>query len=298
MRVVVTGAGGMLGREVVETALDRGHEVARLTHEDLDITIGADVDYAVAHYRPAVVINCAAWTDVDGAEADEAGATRVNDHAAGLVATAAASVGAKVIHLSTDYVFDGARRRPYFESDLPAPQSAYGRSKLAGETSVAVLNRRHMIVRTAWLFGHGRNNFVETMLRAGAEQPEVLVASDQVSSPTYTRHLAMALARLAEGERFGIHHIVASGHCSRFEWAQEIFDQAGIETRVMAATSEMFATPARRPAYSVLGSEHPDAIALPDWRRGLAEYLAERRRSRGEGSPSHAGQPSSQSERR
>jgi dTDP-4-dehydrorhamnose reductase len=288
----------MLGREVVEAALDRGHEVARLRREDLDITVGGDVDYAVAHYRPAVVINCAAWTDVDGAETDEAGATRVNDHGAGLVATAAASVGAKVIHPSTDYVFDGSRRRPYFESDLPAPLSAYGRSKLAGETSVAVVNRRHMIVRTAWLFGLGRDNFVEAMLRAGAEQPEVLVVSDQVSSPTYTRHLAAALVLLAEGESFGIHHIVASGHCSRFEYAQEIFDQAGLETRVMAATAGMLPTPARRPAYSVLSSERPDPIALPEWRQGLAEYLAERSPRRGEGGEPQARAPSSQPEPR
>jgi dTDP-4-dehydrorhamnose reductase len=298
VRTVVTGAGGMLGREVVEACLDRGHEVARLTHDDLDITVGPDVDYAVAHYRPAVVINCAAWTDVDSAEADEPAATRINDHGAGLVAAAAATVGAKVLYVSTDYVFDGSRRRPYFESDLPAPLSAYGRSKLAGETSVAVLNRRHMIVRTAWLFGLGRDNFVETMLRVGAEQPEVLVASDQVSCPTYARHVAKALAHLAEGESYGIHHIVASGYCSRFDYAQEIFDQAGLETRVMGATSEMLADPARRPPYSVLRSERPDAIALPDWRQGLAEYLAERRHRPGEGGTSQASAPDRQPGRR
>ena len=285
----------MLGRAVVEACLDRGHQVARLAHEDLDITDAPAVDDVVDHYRPAVVVNCAAWTDVDGAEADEPGATRLNNHGAALVAAAAASVDAKVLHLSTDYVFDGSRRRPYFESDLPAPLSAYGRSKLAGETSVAVSNPKHMIVRTSWLFGLGRGNFVETMLLAAAEQPEVLVASDQVSCPTYTGHLAKALARLAEGESFGIHHLVASGYCSRFDYAQEIFDQAGVETRVMGATSEMFASAARRPAYSVLRSERPDAITLPEWRRGLAAYLAERRRSRGEGgttqAPASSGQP-------
>jgi dTDP-4-dehydrorhamnose reductase len=276
MKVVVTGAGGMLGRAVVEACLDRGHEVARLAHEDLDITDALAVEDVLDHYRPAIVINCAAWTDVDGAEADERGAMRVNDYGAALLAGAADAMGAKVMLPSSDYVFDGSQRRPYLESDLPAPVSAYGRSKLAGETSVAVANDRHLIVRTSWLFGTGGPNFIETMLRVGAEQPEVLVVSDQVGSPTYVRHLAPALALLAESERFGIHHVAAAGHCSWFEFAQEIFDQAGMETRVMAATTEMLGRPAPRPAYSVLGSENPDAIVLPPWRQGLIEYLAER----------------------
>jgi dTDP-4-dehydrorhamnose reductase len=268
----------MLGRAVVESCLERGHQVAALTREDLDITDAVDVDYALTHYRPAVAINCAAWTDVDGAEADEAGAMRINDYGAAVVAGAAATAGgAKVLYPSSDYVFDGSQRRPYLESDLPAPLSAYGRSKLAGETSVAVANPRHLIVRTSWLFGHGGQNFVETMLRVGAQQPEVLVVSDQVGSPTHVRHLAPALVELAEGERFGIHHVAASGRCSWFEFAQEIFDQEGMETRVMAATTEMLGRPAPRPAYSVLASEHPDAIRLPPWRQGLTEYLAERR---------------------
>jgi dTDP-4-dehydrorhamnose reductase len=160
---------------------------------------------------------------------------------------------------------------------MPAPISAYGRSKQAGETSVAVSNPRHFIVRASWLFGVGGKNFVETMLRLGNEQPEVLVVSDQVGCPTYTRHLGEALAVLLEGEDFGIHHIAAAGRCSWYEFAQEIFDQAGVECRVMAGTTEMLARKAPRPAYSVLGSERSDPITLPHWKRGLAEYLAERR---------------------
>ena len=133
-----------------------------------------------------------------------------------------------------------------------------------------------MIVRSSWLFGIGGRNFVETMLRVGAEQPEVIVVSDQVASPTYTAHLAEALARLAEGEEWGIHHVAAAGRCSWFEFAQEIFDQAGVECRVMAGTTEMLGRPAPRPKLSLLASERPDPIELPDWRRGLAEYLAAR----------------------
>jgi dTDP-4-dehydrorhamnose reductase len=227
-------------------------------------------------HRPDVVVNCAAFTDVDGAEADEKGAMKVNDEGAALLAGAAASVGAKIVHPSSDYVFDGSSRRPYVESDVTGAISAYGRSKLAGETSVAVSNPRHFIVRASWLFGLGGKNFVETMLRLGDERPEVLVVSDQVGSPTYTRHLGQGLAALMERDDFGVHHMAAGGQCSWYEFAQEIFDQASVECRVMAGTTEMLARPAPRPAYSVLGTERPDAIELPHWRRGLAEYLAER----------------------
>ncbi len=284
MRTLVTGAGGMLGRDLVAACEARGQQVVALTHADLDITRGAAVDDALARYRPDVVVNCAAWTDVDGAEREEAAAMRVNDTGAGLVAAAAAAVGARILHVSSDYVFDGSARRPYVESDLPAPISAYGRSKAAGETAVEVANPRHLIVRSSWLFGLGGANFVETMLRLSREQSEVVVVSDQVGCPTYTRHLAAGLAELAESEATGIYHLAASGSCSWYEFAQEIFDQAGVECRVMAATTEMLGRPAPRPAYSVLASERPDAIELPHWREGLASYLAERART-GAGAP-------------
>jgi dTDP-4-dehydrorhamnose reductase len=236
----------------------------------------------VVLHEPDVVVNCAAFTDVDGAEADEGSAMRVNDEGAALLAAAAASVGAKIVHPSSDYVFDGSSRRPYVESDVTGAISAYGRSKLAGETSVAVSNPRHFIVRASWLFGIGGKNFVETMLRLGNERPEVLVVSDQVGSPTYTRHLGEGLAQLLEGDEFGIHHMAADGECSWYDFAQEIFDQAGIECRVMAGTTEMLARPAPRPAFSVLGTERSNPIRLPHWRQGLAEYLAEREAARQE----------------
>jgi dTDP-4-dehydrorhamnose reductase len=181
-----------------------------------------------------------------------------------------------VLYVSSDYVFDGRKGRPYVESDLPAAISAYGRSKQAGETSVAIANPRHFIVRSAWLFGTNGPNFVETMLRVGAEQPEVIVVSDQVGCPTYTAHLAEALALVIETDDYGIHHIAAAGECSWFDYAQEIFDQADMDTHVMAGTTEMLARPAPRPPYSALVSERPDPIVLPEWRQGLSEYLAAR----------------------
>jgi dTDP-4-dehydrorhamnose reductase len=267
----------MLGRDVVRACQVRGHRVVGLTHSDLDITDGAWVDQVVSGSRPDVLVNCAAWTDVDGAEDHEAEATRLNSEAAGVAAAAAASVGAMVLYPSTDYVFDGRKRSPYVESDLTSPLSAYGRSKLAGETSVQVANERHFVVRSSWLYGVGGRNFVETMLAlAGADQPEVLVVSDQVGCPTYTAHLAVAIASLIEGDAYGIHHVAGAGSCSWYEFAQEIFDQSGVECRVMAATSDMLDRKAPRPAYSVLGTERRDAPALPTWREGLAAYLAER----------------------
>ena len=276
MRALVTGAGGMLGREAVAVLRARGHEVAGLAREELDVTDARAVEEAVAAVRPGAVVNCAAFTDVDGAEEAEAEATRVNDGGAALLAATAAGHGAKVVYVSSDYVFDGSKRRPYVESDLPSAISAYGRTKQAGETSVAVSNPEHFIVRSSWLFGAGGGNFVETMLRLGSEQPEVVVVSDQVGCPTYTAHLAEGIAILLEGEEFGIHHLCGSGSCSWYEFAQEIFDLAGIDCDVLAGTTEMLGRTARRPAYSVLGSERPEPIVLPHWKQGLAEYLADR----------------------
>lgn len=276
MKVLISGAGGMLGRDMIAACRSRGHEVVALAHSELDICDPGAVDAVLTSDRPEAVINCAAFTDVDGAEDDEAAAMRINDEGAAQLAAAAERVGAKILQPSSDYVFDGSARVPYVESDMPSPISAYGRSKQGGETSVAVANPRHFVVRASWLFGLRGKNFVETMLRIGNQQPEVLVVSDQTGCPTYTRHLAEALAALVEGEEFGIHHAAVDGQCSWYEFAQEIFDQAGVECRVMAATTEMLARKAPRPAYSVLGSERAEPIALPSWRRGLAEYLAER----------------------
>ena len=165
MRLLVTGAAGMLGSDVVEAGNGRGHRVVGLSHGDLDVTDPNAVDEALERHRPDAVVNCAAWTDVDAAESAEGEAMRVNDGGAALLAGAAASQGAKVLYVSTDYVFDGAKGQPYLESDLPAALSAYGRSKQAGETSVAVANPRHFVVRSSWLYGPGGQNFVETMLR-------------------------------------------------------------------------------------------------------------------------------------
>ena len=277
LRLLVTGAGGMLGRAVVEAARQRGHDVFAATRAQLDVTLEAVVRPAMLEWRPDTVVNCAAYTDVDGAERERAAADAVNNVGAGLVADAAAEVGASIVHLSTDYVFDGSKREPWVESDPAAPLGVYGETKLGGERLVAAANPAHVIVRTSWLFGAGGRNFVDTMLALGAERGEVAVVTDQVGCPTWTGHLAGAVVELAERpEETGIHHIAGAGACSWNELAQEIFDRAGVDCRVLPATSEQFPRPARRPAYSVLGSERRDPIVLPPWEQGLADYLASR----------------------
>ena len=276
MKVLVTGAAGMLGQDVVRAAEFVNHEVVGYARADLDITDPRVVRRVMGAERPDAVINCAAWTDVDGAEESEAEATEVNGVGAGIVAAEAADVGAVVVHPSTDYVFDGSSRRPYIESDKPTPLQAYGRTKLAGEVEVAAHAERHFIVRSSWLFGARGDNFVETMLRLAGDLQQIVVVRDQIGSPTYTGHLADAIVRLLDGEAWGIHHIAGSDQCSWYEFAVEIFRQAGVDTRVLSCTSEEFPRPAARPAYSVLGTERDYPIVLPDWQEGLASYLRER----------------------
>lgn len=266
----------MLGHRVCARARQLGHDVACLTRAELDITDAEACLLVLEELAPEAVINCAAWTDVDGAESDRDGAMAVNAAGAGHLARAAAVVGAKVVHVSTDYVFNGTKREPWVESDPVDPQSVYGLTKLRGEEQVADATPRHAIVRTAWVFGAGGANFVDTMLRLAAERDEVSVVTDQVGSPTWTGHLADALIEVAEREDFGVHHIAGQGDCSWNELALETFDQAGVSCRVLPTTSDAFKRPAPRPAYSVLGTERREPILLPRWQEGVAAHLAER----------------------
>ena len=277
MKILVTGAAGMLGRDVMLAAGNAGHDVVGFGHAELDIVDAGATAAKVEAERPDVVINCAAWTDVDGAEEHEQEATRVNGEGAGNAAAAAAAVGASIVYIGSDYVFDGSKGAPYVETDQTAPLSAYGRSKLAGEEATRAANKRHFVVRSAWLFGAGGSNFVETMLRLAADHGEVLVVRDQVGSPTYTWHLAYGVVRLIEGVEFGIHHMAAAGACSWYEFAREIFEQAEVECKVMSATTEMLGRPAPRPAFSALESQREHPIELPSWQDGLAAYLSQRR---------------------
>jgi dTDP-4-dehydrorhamnose reductase len=277
MRLLVTGGAGMLGQAAATAATRLGHDVIALSHADLDVTDADHVRRVIAAAEPRAVINCAAWTDVDGAETAEAAATAVNGAGAGNVARAAAETGARFVHVSTDYVFDGRKTTPWVESDPVAPLGAYGRSKVAGEEAVAAAGGEHTIVRSAWLFGAGGRNFVDTMLALGDEHDEVTVVADQVGSPTWTGHLAEVLVELAERRGdVGIFHAAGAGACSWYELAVEVFDRAGIRCRVLPTTAERAGRAAPRPAYSVLGTERDAAPLLPQWQEGVAAYLADK----------------------
>ncbi len=273
MRLLVTGAAGMLGQDVVAAATSAGHDVVALARRDLDITDAAAVTHAVSDASPAAVVNCAAWTDVDGAEAAEDDAGAVNGTGAGLLARAATDAGAHFVQVSTDYVFAGDATKPYVESDPVDPHSAYGRSKLHGEAAVREAAPRHAIVRAAWLFGPGGRNFVDTMRRLAADRDEVTVVDDQVGSPTYTGHLAQALVEIAERGLAGTLHVAGGGRCSWYDLAAATFAATGAAVTLRRGTSADLDRPARRPAFSVLVSEREDAPRLPDWRAGLCAHL-------------------------
>jgi dTDP-4-dehydrorhamnose reductase len=274
MKLLVTGAAGMLGREVVAAAERLGHEVAAWDLPECDLTDAGATLAAIRRLEPRAVVNCAAYTNVDAAEADEATATLVNGDAAGNVARACAAAGARLVHVSTDYVFDGSKREPWIESDATSPLGAYGRSKLHGEDLVRAELPDHAIVRTAWLFGPHGPNFVSTMLRLASERDEVQVVTDQVGSPTFAGHLAPALVDMAERTDTGIFHGAGSGSCSWYELTLEAYDAAGVACRVLPTTAEQFARPAPRPAYSVLGSEREHPITLPPWQEGVRAHLS------------------------
>jgi dTDP-4-dehydrorhamnose reductase len=262
VELAIVGAGGMLGRAVVEAA---GEDAVGFTHADLDVTDAAAVREALTGFR--TVINCAAWTDVDGAEERPDEAMRVNRDGAQNVAAAAE----RVLYVSSDYVFDGKRGSPYEPHDPPNPLSVYGRSKLEGEQATAEANPRHLIVRSSWLFGPGGGNFVETMLRLGREHDHLRVVDDQHGCPTFTGHLAPALIQLAGTDDYGIHHLASAGSCTRYELAREALAVAEIEVEIEPCTTGELPRPAPRPGYSVLATA--GHRALPHWREGVREYL-------------------------
>ncbi len=256
-RVLVTGAGGQLGCALTEAFPG----TLALSHADWDVTQPPPSQVTDC----CLVLHAAAWTDVDGAEDDADAAWTVN-----VVGTQhAVLLGAPLVYYSSDYVFNGEKRSPYIESDPPDPLSAYGRTKLAGEREVG----EGWVVRSSWLFGATGKNFLRTMLELGRERDEVAVVDDQRGSPTYVGHLAEATRRIVELP-FGLYHVAADGDCTWADFAEAIFEEAGIDCRVRRITTAELGRPAPRPAYSVLRSEKPDTPRLPHWRDGLRACLA------------------------
>ena len=264
-RVLITGAGGQLGRALAREFADE--EVVAVTREDWDVTEPPRGEPARGKWD--LVLHAAAWTDVDGAEADPQGAAAAN---VGGTAHAAA-LGAPLVTFSTDYVFDGRKREPYLESDGVNPLSAYGRTKLHAE---AAAGPDAWIVRTSWLFGPTGHNFVLTMLRLGEDSDEVSVVDDQRGCPTFVGHLATGVRELVDLDRErGVWHLAAAGECTWADFAEAIFEDAGLACAVRRIRTDELARPAPRPAYSVLRSERPGAPVLPHWRDGLRACLAE-----------------------
>jgi dTDP-4-dehydrorhamnose reductase len=273
----------MLGSDVRHAAERAGHEAPLLDRCALDVTDREAVAAAFDRERPDAAVNCAGWTDVDGAETHREQAHAINAEGAGNLARAAAAAGVPLLQVSSDYVFDGdaprggsGSPRPYVESDPTGPRSVYGESKLVGEQQVLAASPRHVVVRSAWLFGLDGHNFAATMLRRAGEKDAVQVVEDQIGCPTWTGHLAPALVGLLERGVSGLVHLAGAGHVCWSGFAREIFRQAEVDCRVEPISTAQMSRPARRPAWSALESEREDVLPLPPWQDGLAGYLAAR----------------------
>lgn len=280
MKILITGGKGQLGRDLEKVLLSAGrYEITCLGHSELDVTRPAIVQKIVLAYRPEVIIHAAANTNVDGCELDKDNAYLVNALGSRNVTVAATKMGAKLVYISTDYVFNGKAERPYTEFDVPDPINVYGKSKLVGEQYVASLFNKYFIVRTSWLYGRHGKNFVKTMLNVAKERSEVAVVNDQVGSPTCTKDLARFIAGLIQTELYGTYHASNSGFCSWFDFAQAIFNKAGLrQVKVRPVSTPELNRPAPRPAYSVLDNYCLRLQGLPTlrpWEESLQEFLSE-----------------------
>ena len=269
-KILVTGSGGQLGLELAELLPRRGHEVVAHSKGELDVADFGAVRLALDEHAPDVVVNAAAYTNVDGCETKTDLAYRVNAQGPRNLAQLCEERGCDLLHVSTNYVFDGDSERPYEPFDTPNPISAYGRTKFAGEEYVRQLTNRWHVVRSAGVYGR-EHNFVRTMLRLGAEREMLKVKDDELISPTYAADLAEGIAGVIEDGHYGLYHLTNSGSCSWYEFAKEIFDLAGVEVEVIPVPGSEYPLPAARPAngvLSTLGSQE-----LRDWREALEDYL-------------------------
>jgi len=273
MKILVTGATGQLGREIAKQGQE--HELILTDIDNLDITDGKATMSFFRDVKPDAVIHCAAYTNVDGAESDADGAFRVNVIGSQNIAAGCLETGARLVYVSTDYVFDGAGSTQYREFDAVNPQTVYGRTKWQGEEIVRQILGRHYIIRTAWLYGEG-NNFVRTMLRLAETQSTLRIVADQIGTPTSTVDLAWSVFRLLSSDAYGTYHATCQGQCSWYEFAREIFLQTGKVVEIVPVTTAEFIRPAKRPAYSVLDN-YMLRMSVGDptrhWRQALREYL-------------------------
>ena len=275
MKILITGSNGMLGHDLTEVLKDN-HELVLTTSKTLDITDKDNVFDVISENKPDIVINSAAYTDVDGCESNPDLAYDVNGEGVKNLALACREVDCPLVHISTDYVFNGENNRPWVEDDETGPISVYGKSKLKGETYIQDILDSYFILRTAWLYGINGRNFPKTMLELAQNHSEITVVYDEVGTPTYTPDLARAISELIETDYYGIYHLTNSGNCSWCEFARYIFEVAGADVNVVPVTASEFARPAPRPHYSVL--ENGNWIKngfepLRDYKEAVKEYV-------------------------
>ena len=276
--ILITGILGQLGYDLAKEFTKRGVEFIAPSLEELELTTEAGAKNFILEKKPEMVVHCAAYTAVDKAESEAELAITVNGMGTRWVAEACREVGAKMIYISTDYVFGGDGKTPYEVNDEKKPVNVYGRSKLLGEDAVRMILEKYFIVRTSWVFGINGHNFIKTMLRLGETKTSLRVVNDQIGSPTYTVDLARLLADMAASEKYGVYHASNEGFCSWADFAQEIFNQAGLKVEVEGIPTIEYPTPARRPFNSRLSKKSLDEAGferLPSWQDALKRYLVE-----------------------
>lgn len=271
MKVLVTGANGQLGHDVIKELEEKGIQYLSANRDTLDITNEGAVKRVIKEYSPDAVIHCAAYTAVDKAEDERELCYAVNVLGTRYIAEACKAIDAKIIYISTDYVFGGEGEKPFDITDIPNPINYYGQTKYEGELEVQNIVNKHFIVRISWVFGSNGNNFVKTMLRLGKERDEISVVADQVGSPTYTYDLAKLLIKMLATDKYGIYHATNEGYCSWYEFACEIFKQAGMEVKVYPIKTEDYPTRARRPKNSRLYKA--SFTRLESWENALRHYI-------------------------
>ncbi|KZX17558.1 dTDP-4-dehydrorhamnose reductase [Methanobrevibacter filiformis] len=276
MRILITGSNGMLGSDLVEVLSDN-YEVIPTTSKTLDITNKELVLEKISEHKPDVIINSAAYTDVDGCESNKELAYNINGKACENLAICSANIGSTLIHISTDYVFDGKNSVPYTENDNTNPINVYGKSKLIGEEFIKNTIDSYFIFRTSWLYGVNGDNFVKTMIELSKNNSEISVVNDQRGSPTFTHDLAIVISKIVQSDKYGIYNLTNSDNCTWFDFAKDIFELSSIDMKVNPVKTDEFPRPAKRPKYSVLSGEKlvkNGFKPLRPYKKGLKDYLS------------------------
>ena len=278
LKVLVTGVNGQLGYDVMKVLKRENFECFGTDKEEMDITKMSSVEKIIYNYKPDIVVHCAAYTAVDKAEEEHNVCRAINSLGTENIAKACEVIDAKMVYISTDYVFDGQGEKPFKSNDQPEPINFYGLTKLEGEKSVMKYVKKHFIIRVSWVFGVNGNNFVKTMLNLGRQKDELSIVADQIGSPTYTPDISEVILKMIMTEEYGVYHLTNKGYCSWMEFAKEIFNKAGINCNIVPVPTTSYITPAKRPLNSRMYTEDTFAkfsISQRTWQDALDAYLLE-----------------------